>query len=87
MQSYTNNNIGYATRCLICGEGVPLYSPLEKGYKICNKCKKAVMYIRKQLYSDNSKLVDMCTTCTKKDNCSESFRICEGYDPIENFGY
>lgn len=55
MQSYTKNKCSYyyATGCLICGESVPLYSPLEKGYKICNKCKEAVMYIREQLYNDH----------------------------------
>ena len=36
--------------CLICGEGVPIYSPSERGYyKICDKCKEAVMHVRKAL--------------------------------------
>ena len=40
-------------RCLICGEGVPIYSPSERGrYKVCDKCKEAVMYIREH-YCDN----------------------------------
>ena len=34
--------------CLICGEAVPIYSLSERGYyKVCNKCKGAVMKFNK----------------------------------------
>lgn len=51
----TDINVYGQCGCLICGEGVPLSSPLDKGPKICNKCKGAVMYVRRQLLGDTSK--------------------------------
>lgn len=43
--------------CLICGEAVPIYSPADKGrYKVCDRCKEAVMHVRGQLHIDASKL-------------------------------
>jgi hypothetical protein len=49
------NKIGYSVRCMICDEYVPLtdieeemirYGHRHIGNKICDKCKKAVLYIR-----------------------------------------
>lgn len=34
-----------ATKCIICGEPVPI-SDLRETYKVCNKCKRAVLYVR-----------------------------------------
>lgn len=45
----TDINVYGQCGCLICGEGVPLSSPLDKGPRICNKCKGAVMHVRKVL--------------------------------------
>ena len=45
----------YATKCLICGEGVPINYPNE-GPKICNECRRAVLAIRKQYKFKNVKL-------------------------------
>lgn len=40
-----------ATSCLICGEPVPI-SILDNHSKICEKCKKAVLKLRKMLEED-----------------------------------
>ena len=45
----------YATKCLICGEGVSIHYPGE-GPKICNECRRAVLAIRKQYKIHNVKL-------------------------------
>ena len=45
----------YATKCLICGEGVPIHYPNE-GPRICNECRRAVLAIRKQYKIKNVKL-------------------------------
>lgn len=34
------------TICLICGEFVPLDSAYDRGYKICDKCKRAILRMR-----------------------------------------
>lgn len=53
----TDVNVYGQCSCLICGEAVPLLSPFERGqYKICDKCKEAVMHVREQLHIDASKL-------------------------------
>ena len=52
----TDVNVYGQYGCLICGEGVPLSSPLDKGPKICDRCKEAVMHVRGQLHIDASKL-------------------------------
>lgn len=46
-----------ATSCLICGEDVPVYGyEAEHGcYKICDKCKQAVIEVRKQLEKKQQK--------------------------------
>ena len=38
-----------AIGCLICGEDVPIESPSHHQYLVCDECKKAVMFIRKQM--------------------------------------
>lgn len=38
----------FVTSCLICGEDV-LISMWHGGPKICDKCKAAIMHVRKQL--------------------------------------
>lgn len=40
-----------ATPCLICGEPVPV-SMLDNHSKICEKCKKAILKLRKMLEED-----------------------------------
>ena len=42
---------GLATSCLICGESVPV-SMLDNHSKICEKCKKAILKLRKMLEED-----------------------------------
>ena len=37
------------TICLICGEFVPLDSPYDHGYRICDKCKRAVLRMRENM--------------------------------------
>ena len=52
-----NTNATLCTSCIVCNEPVPLTSEeemrLEHGYtihsKICDKCKQAILYIRKQI--------------------------------------
>lgn len=51
----TDVNVYGQCSCLICGRGVPLSSPFDKRYKVCDKCKEAVMYVRGQLLGDTSK--------------------------------
>lgn len=48
----TDVNVYGQCGCLICGESIPLSSPLDKGYKVCDKCKKAVMYVREHYCDD-----------------------------------
>ena len=51
----TDVNVYGQCSCLICGEGVPIYSPLDRGrYKVCDRCKGAVMYVREHFCSDLS---------------------------------
>ena len=35
-----------ATKCLVCGEAVMIAAGERSGPRICNKCKKAILYIR-----------------------------------------
>lgn len=48
----TDVNVYGQCSCLICGEGIPLSSPLDKGYKVCDNCKEAVMYVREHFCGD-----------------------------------
>ena len=41
----------FATPCLICGESIPV-SMLDNHSKICKKCKKAILKLRKMLEED-----------------------------------
>ena len=45
------NKIYYAIDCMICGESTPFaqISSHHYQYAICDKCKKAVLYVRKQM--------------------------------------
>lgn len=45
------NGISYAINCIICGEAttVPHLSAEHYQYVICDNCKKAVLYVRKQI--------------------------------------
>lgn len=40
--------VGFATPCLVCGEDVPCDIYCATG-KICDKCKEAIMHVRKEL--------------------------------------
>lgn len=39
---------GLASKCLICGENVPVYS-IHDAPKICDSCKDAVMWAREKM--------------------------------------
>lgn len=40
------------TLCLVCGESIPIYSPFDHGYKICDKCKRAILKMRECMKED-----------------------------------
>ena len=40
------DKFGYRTSCLICGEMVEISNLYDRPYKICDKCKAAVMAMR-----------------------------------------
>lgn len=40
-----NADFSLATKCIICGEPVQILN-LRETYKVCNKCKRAVLYVR-----------------------------------------
>lgn len=40
-----NTYFSLTTKCIICGESVPI-SDLREAYKVCDKCKRAVLHIR-----------------------------------------
>ena len=52
-----DSNFNLSMGCIICGEGVKLTDneclALSRGHnlesKVCNKCKEAIMYMRKQI--------------------------------------
>ena len=56
-----NNSVSFATSCLICNESIPLddfeIARIKYGRdiapKICDKCKNAVMQMRKELEKRN----------------------------------
>lgn len=48
----TNEISRWCTECLVCGEGVPIYSPFSSGYKICDKCKRAILKMREYMKED-----------------------------------
>lgn len=37
------------TSCLVCGEYVLLDGPFDYGYKICDKCKRAILKMRENM--------------------------------------
>lgn len=43
----------FGTSCLVCGECVPLNGPLDPRYKICDKCKRAILKMREYMKEDN----------------------------------
>ena len=44
-----NNVAQWCTRCLVCGEAIPIYSPFDRGYKICDKCRMAILKMREYM--------------------------------------
>lgn len=42
----------YGTSCIVCGEYIPLDNPFDRGYKICNKCKRAILKMREYMKED-----------------------------------
>ena len=40
------DKVGYGTPCLICGEIVEISNQYDRQFKICDKCKAAVMAMR-----------------------------------------
>ena len=43
-----NTRPSLSTKCIICGEPVPI-SDLREAYKVCDKCKRAVLHIRDRM--------------------------------------
>ena len=39
----------YGTSCLVCGESVPIFDPYCSPYKICDKCKRAILKMRENM--------------------------------------
>lgn len=48
----TENRALWGTKCLVCEEHIPLYSPYASGYKICDKCKCAILKMRECMKED-----------------------------------
>ena len=42
----------FGTSCLVCDEFIPLYSPFDRGQKICEKCKRAILKMRECMKED-----------------------------------
>ena len=51
-KSSINDTAQWCTRCLVCGEDIPIYSPFDHGYKICEKCKRAILKMRECMKED-----------------------------------
>ena len=51
-KSSVDNVAQLCTRCLVCGESIPIYSPFDHGYKICDKCKRAILKMRECMKED-----------------------------------
>lgn len=48
----TANIAHWGTRCLVCEDPIPIYSPFDHGYKICDKCKRAILKMREYMKED-----------------------------------
>lgn len=48
----TNDIARWSTKCLVCEEAVPIYLPFDHGYKICDKCKRAILKMRECMKED-----------------------------------
>lgn len=48
----TNDIACWGTLCLVCEEVIPIYSPFDHGYKICDKCKRAILKMREYMKED-----------------------------------
>lgn len=42
----------FGTSCLVCDECIPLYNPFDRGYRICDKCKRAILKMREYMKED-----------------------------------
>lgn len=42
----------FGTSCLVCDEYVPLDSPFDHGYRICDKCKRVILKMREYMKED-----------------------------------
>ena len=51
-KEHTDNIAVWCTRCLVCEGDIPIYSPFERGYKICDKCKRAILKMRECMKED-----------------------------------
>lgn len=47
-----NDIANFGTLCLVCGEEIPIYSPFDRGYRICDKCKRAILKMRECMKED-----------------------------------
>lgn len=48
----TNDTASWGTQCLVCEESIPIYSPFAHGYRICDKCKRAILKMRECMKED-----------------------------------
>lgn len=53
-----DSDVSIGTPCLICGEGVALPHGVCDGPKICDKCKAAVMKVRKRMEDPYREILD-----------------------------
>lgn len=45
----------YALNCLICGDTLGVYYTVPNQYAVCDKCRKAVLYVREQMKNKTGK--------------------------------
>ena len=42
----------FGTSCIVCDEYIPLHSPFDRRYRICDKCKRAILKMRECMKED-----------------------------------
>lgn len=47
-----NDVAHWGTLCIVCEEVIPIYSPSDHEYKICDKCKRAILKMRECMEED-----------------------------------
>lgn len=54
LEKIQNGEVTLSTKCMICGDSVPIYFSSDH-YRICDKCKGAVMAMREKLEKEREK--------------------------------